>query len=78
MERIPKDVVEQIISFSCGRCDCCKKSFHFKYLSSNYSVAEYNENIRNKKGVRKFIIYEKICPDCKWIVGLSVRPCCII
>ena len=70
MEKIPEEVVEYILSFMFSKCTKCSNIYHFSELTANYILFEYKTVFDDDYGREKFVIYEKICNDCKWELGL--------
>lgn len=69
-QQLPEDVVEYIISFMFGSCNHCSALYHYRDLTSNYSVIEYKTVFNDDYGFQNFLVFERICNDCKWELGL--------
>lgn len=70
MENIPEAIVEYILSFIFVKCSKCSTNYHFSEITSNYKMFEYKSVFDDDYGMDHFIVYERICNDCKWELGL--------
>lgn len=67
---IPTEIIEHIISFCFSRCKECSMHYHFTELTKKYVLFEYRSVFHDDYGFENYKIYDIICNDCKWKLGL--------